>query len=49
MRRGLRAKAILAQQGRDLSMDGPDDLLVHLGQQVVLLDVSSDRRECSCR
>ena len=43
MRRGLRAKAILAQQGRDLPMDGPDDLLVHLNQEVVLLEVSSDR------
>ena len=43
MRRGLRAKTILAQQGKDLPMDGPDGLLVHLNQQLVLLDVSSDR------
>ena len=43
MRRGLRAKAHLAQQGSDLPMDGPDGLRVHLNRQVVLLDASNDK------
>ena len=43
MRRGLRAKAVLAQQSKDLPMHGPDGHLLHLNQQVVLLGASSDR------
>ena len=44
MRLGLRAIAILAQQGSYLPMEGPDGLLVHLNQLVVLLDLSSHRK-----
>ena len=40
MRRGLPAKAILAQRVKDLPMDGPEGLVVHFNQQIVLLDVS---------
>ena len=41
MRRGLRAKAILAQQGSDQPMEGPNGLLEHLNRHIVHLSMKA--------